>query len=145
MKLDVYQALELAAKRYRSLRTRFEQFHAHAKSLPNAGTPPLLADMSVSDLVAPGYFDVSLAGTTIRFQFEYLPDSTVGDKGVAVAYLFDRFTGMRADKAFGNFDFTSTGQTEHKFDGNGDPVSIADEHGSWYVVAKLLAEAIQRK
>ena len=143
--MGVYQGLELRAARYDKFRKTFDSFHAQAKKLPGAGNPPLLETLEVGDLTEPGYFDVSLAGTSVRLQLEYLPGSSRGDSGVVAAYLFDQVTEERAYDPYARLEFTTSGKTSWKHERSNDEVTLADDMGSWFVVASLLLQAIDRK
>ena len=143
MAAEPFRSLETYARRYPKLREVFDKFHANVKTLPTFGTPPLLSTMTVTDVTEPGFFDLSIAGTTTRVQFEYLPGSEHGDSGLLRTFVLDPFT-QRLGGLLETVPFTSTSETNFKFD-SGDPIVLNDQAGAFQVIGLLVKNAIERK
>jgi hypothetical protein len=140
MSTDAYDDLTAIVRRYAILRRVFNQFYQRASTLRDG--KPLKAVLS--DLHPQGYFDVSGAGTRVRFLFGFRPESIdlTRGKGVIRCFRLNPLTSEAEDVPIGESKFEdSRGDIGLKFQ-DGNLILISNEEGARHAVAHWVLRAL---
>jgi hypothetical protein len=139
---DVFENLKTLSERYTRLHKHFVDFYQLGTPLLKGGK---IRGVEIGQLKEQRYFDVSLAGTTVRFVFTF-PASADSIKGRVTCYWVDP---LRPDvlKAVGHFDFNGEGDSGRKFStdrgrGESDPALMGTDFHACWLQAELLHTAI---
>lgn len=141
MSRKLYDELGSLSDRHARLWSHFETFYRHSALLKKPDSP--VRDAVISELMPERYFDVSFAGTTVRFMFTFRPGGPAGTKGTVTCYRLDLLRN-EPSATIGEFHFDGQGDTGMKFPDNGDPVQITLDFGACYSIAYFLYEGLTK-
>ncbi|MFN0304827.1 MAG: hypothetical protein ACKVQU_31230 [Burkholderiales bacterium] len=141
MSKALYVHLQQLTGRYQSLYELFAKLHQNCQMLADPGRP--LSAIKISPLHSDGYFDVTLAGTTTRFLFEFRPGESGNTKATVRCLRLEKISNRM--QPIGAFQFDGQGDTAMKHPDSCDPVLLSMDSGACYVVAYYVNEALNSK
>lgn len=141
--MPIFSDLQSHARRYEKLKSVFAEFHANVLTLPQfGGPPPEMEKLVVGELVGGTHFDLTMAGTTVRVGFSYLPGQH-GIHGVMTGHVIDPSTSLPLN-VFTTLTFTGHSETtmHHK---NGNAMMLNDKVSAHWVAATLMSDGLHRR